>query len=308
MFLTALIAVLLGAGIFGLIKGKFNFTEETYDRRTGENKIVSSPFPIRWIAWILVGLGLLVAVLSTVVIVPTKNEGVVVSFGKPVGTIHNGIHVVAPWESVADYDATIQTLDMSGNDETPTLHVRMVNGTATADVNVTLNWRLEGDIQQIHIDWREFAHIQKFVVIPRLQDALNKEFTSFDPLVALKENGGKPISMSDMETLVSGRLQRSLPAGVFVDHLQIPLVIYPPVIQDALNAYQKELANTQVALQQKITAQAQKDALDILAQAKMSPEAFQQQCLIMTERLAQQGKQISLTWSCVPGGNGIAVK
>ena len=294
MFITILIILIVAAGLIALGKGSIG---------TGQDE-----FPIRWIGGVLLGIALVVLALATIVIVPTKNEGVVVAFGKPTGTIHNGIHLIAPWESVADYDATIQTLDMSGNDETPTLHVRMVNGTATADVNVTLNWRLEGDIQQIHIDWREFAHIQKFVIQPRLQDALTKEFTSFDPLVALKETGGKPISMTDMEVRVAERLQHNLPAGIFVDHLQIPLVVYPPIIQDALNAYQKELANTQVALQQKITAQAQKDALDILSQAKMSPEAFQQQCLIMTERLAQQGKQISLTWSCVPGGSGIAVK
>jgi regulator of protease activity HflC (stomatin/prohibitin superfamily) len=265
-------------------------------------------FSIRWIGGVLLGLGFLVLALATIVIVPTKNEGVVIAFGKPVDTIHNGIHVVAPWESVADYDATVQTLDMSGNDETPTLHVRMLAGRATADVNVTLNWRLEGDIQQLHKDWREFSHIQKFVVIPRLQDALNKEFTDYDPLVALKNADAKPVTMSEMEIRVSERLQRSLPAGVFIDHLQIPLVLYPPVIQSALDAYQKELANTQVALQQKTTAQAQRDALDILAQAKMSPEAFLQQCLIMTERLAQQGKQISLTWSCVAGGAGVVAK
>jgi regulator of protease activity HflC (stomatin/prohibitin superfamily) len=289
-----LIAIIMLVGFFAVAKGSI--------RMDGDE------FSIRWIGGILLGIGVIILLFATIVIVPTKNVGVVTAFGKPTGTIHNGIHMVAPWESVSDYDATIQTLDMSGNDETPTLHVRMVNGTATADVNVTLNWRLEGDIQQIHVDWRAFDRIQKYVVQPRLQDALNKEFVSFDPLVSLKETGGKPISMTDMEVRVAERLQANLPKGVFVDHLQIPLVVYPPVVQDALNAYQKELANTQVALQQKATAQAQKDALDILAQAKMSPEAFQQQCLIMTERLAQQGKQISLTWSCVPNGGTLAVK
>jgi len=294
VFITVLIVVLFVLAIGCLFKGTV--------------RLDGDPFRIRWIGVVLLGVGFLVLGLATIVVVPTKNEGVVIAFGKPVDTIHNGIHVVAPWEDVADYDATVQTLDMSGNDETPTLHVRMLAGRATADVNVTLNWRLEGDIQQLHKDWREFSHIQKFVVIPRLQDALNKEFTDYDPLVALKNADAKPVTMSEMEIRVAERLQRNLPAGVFIDHLQIPLVIYPPVIQDALNAYQKELANTQVALQQKSTAQAQKDALDILAQARMSPEAFQQQCLIMTERLAQQGKQISLTWSCVAGGAGVVAK
>lgn len=281
--LIALVALVI------LVKGAANVDGDTYR--------------IRWIGWVLLGIGFAWLLLSMTVIVPTKNVGVVTAFGKPTGTIHNGIHLVAPWETVTDYDATIQTLSTSD------MHVRMVNGTATANVNVTANWRLEGDIQQIHVDWRSFDRIERFVVLPRLQDALNKEFTDFDPLISLKASGGKAISMTEMETRVSHRLQAAMPAGVYIDHLQIPLVVYPPVVQEALNAYQKELANTQVALQQKITAQAQKDALDILSQVKMSPEAFLQQCLIMTERLAQQGKQISQTWSCVANTGGVvAVK
>lgn len=288
MFSTVLIGLLAGAGIGCLFVGSVG---------RGQDE-----FSIRWVGGVLLGLMFLTLALSTIVIVPTKNVGVVTAFGKPTGTLHNGIHTVWPWESVTDYDATIQTLSTSD------MHVRMVNGTATANVNVTLNWRLEGDIQQIHVDWRSFDRIQTFVVQPRLQDALNKEFSTFDPLVSLKQSGGTAISMTEMERRVSERLQAAMPRGVYIDHLQIPLVVYPPVVQDALNAYQKELANTQVALQQKITAQAQKDALDILSQVKMSPEAFLQQCLIMTERLAQQGKQISLTWSCVAGNGGVVAK
>jgi|KBSSwiStaDraftv2_1062776.scaffolds.fasta_scaffold00158_42 regulator of protease activity HflC (stomatin/prohibitin superfamily) len=289
MFISILILLLVVAGLVAILKGSVG---------TGQDE-----FSIRWIGGVLLGIAFVVFLLATIVIVPTKNVGVVTAFGRPTGTLHNGIHVVWPWESVTDYDATIQTLSTSD------MHVRMVNGTATANVNVTLNWRLEGDIQQIHVDWREFSRIQTYVIQPRLQDALNKEFIDFDPLVALKQTGGKPISMVTMEQRVAERLQHSLPAGIFVDHLQLPLVVYPAVVQDALNAYQKELANTQVALQQKITAQAQKDALDILSQVRMSPEAFLQQCLIMTERLAQQGKIISQTWSCVSGSAGtVAIK
>lgn len=244
----------------------------------------------------ILGIALIMFAFTIIFIVPTRNIGVTVAFGKPTGTLGNGFHLVAPWESVETYDATIQTLDMSGNDDTPTLSVRIANG-ATARMNATVNWRIDpsADIQQLHLDWRNFGALQKRVVQSRLQDALNKTFESYDPLIAVKEAGGKPQSLSDMETKVLSRLQDAMPKGMIIDRLQLPMVEYPP----ALNAYQKELAATQVALQQKVTAAAQREAIDILNGARLSPEAFGQQCLIVTERLAQQGKPISAMWTCV---------
>jgi regulator of protease activity HflC (stomatin/prohibitin superfamily) len=251
-----------------------------------------------------VGLGALaVAVVMLIfnifTIVPTRNIGITIAFGKPTGTLSNGFHLVAPWESVETYDATIQTLVMSGTDETPTLWVRIANG-AMAQMEVSVDWQIDpnADIQQLHLDWRNFEAIQDRVIKPRLSDAMNKAFENYDPLVAFKQAGGQPTSLSTMETAVKDRLQGLVPAGIVIKRLAIPLPIFPKQVQEALDNMQKELAATQVALQQKITAQAQKEAIDILAQAKMSPEAFAQQCLIVTERLAQQGKGLPAAWSC----------
>lgn len=73
---------------------------------------------------------------------------------------------------------------------------------------------------------------------------------------------------------------------------------HPKAVQKALDDMQIELANTQIAIQQKKTAEEQKLAMETLASAKMTPEAFLQYCLVVTERLAQQGKKISEAWTC----------
>jgi len=243
----------------------------------------------------------LILLISMIAIVPTKNIGVTVAFGKPTGTISNGWHLVAPWESVATYDATIQSPEL---DKLPQFDVRIANG-MTATMRVSIDWQLadEADITKIHSDWRGFDRIEPRVVNPRVFDALNKVFENYDPLAVLQTSkegtATETVTFATLETKVRQELEKTLPNGVVIRRLQIPFTAYPSVIQDALNNFRKELAATQTALQQKVTAQAQKEAIDILASANLTSEAFAQQCLIVTERLAQQGKPLSPAWSCI---------
>lgn len=284
LFIVAIVLVLVGAGL--AVKG---YVGDSYVRGWGA----------------LAGIiGLVVFFLSMIAIVPTKNIGVTVAFGKPTGTLSNGWHLVAPWESVATYDATIQTPDLA---QLPQFDVRIANG-MTAKMRVSVDWQLadEADITKIHSDWRGFEKIEPRVVNPRLFDALNKVFEKYDPLAVLQtsKDGAavkETVTFAQLEKDVNTELGKALPEGVKIRRLQIPFVEYPAVIQEALNNFRKELAATQTALQQKVTAEAQRDAINTLAQAQLTPEAFAQQCLIVTERLAQQGKPISPAWTCVAG-------
>ncbi len=257
-------------------------------------------------------IGGFVIFMSTIItIVPTRNVAVTDAFGKPVRTLSNGLSVVAPWESPTVYDASVQTLVMSGDaaDGRPAQKVRIMNGTAAATMEATVEWRIDPkiDITELHKDRRSFDAIEKKVVITRLAASLNAVFESYDPLIALKEADGKPIKLSEMETKVKDHLQASMPEGVQVRTVMLPFVQYPPEVQKALDKMAEELANTQIAIQQAKTAEQQKLAIETLASAKMSPEAFMQYCLVVTERLAQQGKPISAAWNCVGGTMPITV-
>jgi len=285
LFILAMLALLIGAGF--AIKGDVGNTNV---RGWGLTAIIA---------------GLAMFFLSMIAIVPTKNIGVTVAFGKPTGTISNGWHIVAPWEEVTNYDATIQTPDLA---QLPVFDVRIANG-MTAKMRVSVDWQLadEADITKIHSDWRGFDKIEPRVVNPRLFDALNKVFEKYDPLAVLQTSTDgrvttEAVTFAQLEANVNAEIGKTLPNGIKVRRLQIPFVEYPKVIQDALDNFRKELAATQTALQQKVTAAAQRDAINTLAEAKLTPEAFAQQCLIVTERLAQQGKAISPAWSCVAGG------
>ena len=292
-------------------------TAGSYERDSAKAEVkrlagmVSTGTWIRRLAILGIIGGFAIFMSTVITVVPTRNVAVTDAFGKPVRTLSNGLSVVAPWESPTVYDASVQTLVMSGDgsDGRPTQKVRIINGTATATMDATVEWRIDPkvNITELHQERRSFENIENKVVITRLAASLNAVFESYDPLVALKDANGKPVKLSEMETKVRDHLQASMPEGVLVRTVMLPYVQYPPEVQKALDKMSEELANTQIAIQQAKTAEQQKIAIETLASAKMTPEAFLQYCLVVTERLAQQGKRISEAWNCVGGTMPITV-
>lgn len=307
-FIFALIFTLIALAVsivFGQVQRGRQLKLAAMDPGSRDRRSMAEDISVIRLGKILTGAvfigGLIWILLLSITVVPTRNIGVSIAFGKPTGTLGNGFHFIAPWATVETYDASIQTLDMAddGGDGKPAMNVRIANA-ATAVMHVTVQWQIDpnADIQQLHLDWRSFDAIQNNVIKPRLANSLNATFETFDPLIALKQSGGQPTSLGSMEPRVREHLQANLPRGIVIKSLMLPFVKYPDQVQNALNDFQKELAATQVAIQQQQTAAAQKAAIETLASAKMTPEAFQQQCLVVTERLAQQGKALPAAWNC----------
>ena len=66
------------------------------------------------IAVIAGGLTIFVLVLGSTTIVSTRNIGVVTTFGRQGGTLSNGLHAKAPWQSVTEMNGTIQIDNHTG--------------------------------------------------------------------------------------------------------------------------------------------------------------------------------------------------
>ncbi|HCT81108.1 MAG TPA: hypothetical protein DGT23_31975 [Micromonosporaceae bacterium] len=257
----------------------------------------------RRIGGIALALSALTLIFNIFTIVPTRNIAVSMAFGKPTGTLGNGFHFIAPWETTEEYDAAIQTLKFDGDaaDGRPTQKVRLANS-ATADVDVTVQWQIDpsADIQQLHLDYRNFDNIQDNVVQRQLAGALNAVFEGYDPLLALKsgQSGTGQVTLAQLAELVQRELTKLLPKGLLVRSITIPLIRFDPKVQEALDKYQQTLAETQIAEQRQKTATALKAANDILASANNTPGVLFQNCLDLTERMAQQGKALPPAWSC----------
>lgn len=288
LFIITVLLTLLGVGI--VAKGTITLDEGGRDEETVR---------VRWVGGLVLVAALLTFVFNVFTIVPTRNIAVSMAFGKPTGTLGNGFHLIAPWESTEEYDASIQTLKLDGDDpETPAPTVRLANA-ATARVDVTVQWQIDpsADITQLHLDYRNFENIQDNVVKRQLQAALNAVFETYDPLIALK-GGQSQTTLAQLGEKVHARLPELLPKGILIRSVTVPLIRFDAKVQEALDKFQQAIAETQIATQRLLTAEAQKAANDKLATANNNQGVLYQNCLDMTERLAQQGKGLPAAWSC----------
>jgi regulator of protease activity HflC (stomatin/prohibitin superfamily) len=245
-------------------------------------------------------LGLFVLFASMAKVVPTRTVAVETSFGRPVATLHNGFHLVAPWASVEEFDATIQTLKMSGEQgDHPGVMVRLANA-ATARVDVTVQWQIDpaANIIDLYSDYRSFENIEDNVVKRQLASALNNVFETYDPLLSLTKVGTEQTPLSSLAETTRGKLAQAMPAGVIVRSVTIPSIRFDDNIQQKINQYLAAVAETQIAEQRQKTAAAQKKANDLLASANNTTGVLYQNCLDMVERMVKEGKQLPAGFSC----------
>ena len=99
--------------------------------------------------------------LAITVMVPARTVGVVTAFGKPTGTLPNGLHVIKPWEKVEKMDASLQTNRYSGDSA---IGVRLANQ-SEAKADASIQWQLrEEDAERMYLDYREFERIHTDLV------------------------------------------------------------------------------------------------------------------------------------------------
>ena len=153
----------------------FIYVAKTKNRTTSNTS--SSTNYGKYVAGIATGFALLSLVIAIFTIVPTKRVGVVTSFGKPTGTLSNGLHAIWPWEKVTSFDAAIQTDrhdderndgDTGNNPDKCTL-VRIANGGSTACLDNIIRWRIRKDeADTLYRDYRDFDRVRESLVTREL--------------------------------------------------------------------------------------------------------------------------------------------
>lgn len=241
---------------------------------------------------------------SCLTIVSTRNVGIVTSFGKPVGTLSNGIHVKWPWQHVPELNGTIRTDSQTGGFQdgkcqngTP---VRLANN-STACVDNTIRWRIQpaaGDA--LFRDYINDSNIRDSLVTRELNATLNAVFASYNPLSPDAASGPK---LGDLSDQVTKLLQQKIGAQIEIQNVIISIVHFDQQTQDKINAYQAQIANTRIAEESQKTAAAQAEANRILADSvSRDPNVLVSRCL----DLINSGKQLPVGFQCIPG-NGLAV-
>lgn len=248
---------------------------------------------VRFIAGVLLVVTGITTVISSLTVVPTREVGVVLSFGKPAGTLDNGIHWKLPWQYVVDMDGTTQTQFNTGDART---EIRLGNQ-ATAYVQNTLRWSINTNgADELYMDYRKFETIQSSLVTPELAAALNAAFADYDPLAAADTTGQ---SYDQVAEDVKERLQDRVGDRIIIQSLIIPKVDFDEGTQSRIDALQKEIGNTRIAEQSKKTAEQTKLKNDILAKT-VTPEINQATCL---EIAKENGSDLPPAFNCFGGGN-----
>jgi regulator of protease activity HflC (stomatin/prohibitin superfamily) len=226
------------------------------------------------IAVISGGLTLLVLVLGSTTIVSTRNIGVVTTFGRPGGTLTNGLHAKAPWQNVTEMNGTIQIDNHPGELATT---VRLGNS-STANVDNSVRWRIQpAAADELFLDYRDFENVRDNLVTRELRAALNEVFSGFDPLSPENSEGANVRALGDE---VAEKLRAKVGAQIEIINVIVPLVNYDGATQDRINALNVEKANTRVAEQRAKTAAAEARANEILAASVSNdPNVLVSKCL-----------------------------
>lgn len=246
--------------------------------------------------------GVLLLGLSSLTMVGTKTVGVVTSFGKPSGTpMTSGLHVKAPWAKVHKFDAAVQVDKYSGDD---CVGVRMA-GQTTACVSAVVTWRIvPSQANSLYQDYKDFDRVQQTLVANNTTATLSKVFASYNPLQQVSD--GHAISatpdVSGYAQSVKTVLQSAVGSSIEVVSVTTPYIKYDSTTQDRVNDLQAEVANTRVAEQKKLTAQAEAAANRTLsASVSHDPNVLVSKCLDLLSSVAQAGGSLPNGFTCWPG-------
>lgn len=225
-------------------------------------------------------LGVVIIALASTVAVPARTVGVVTAFGKPTGTLSNGLHLVKPWEAVEKMDASLQTNRYTGDSA---IGVRLANQ-SEAKADASIQWQLrEEDAEQMYLDYREFERIHNDLVDREFRASVNAVLASYNPLDAdaIAEGG---IDLNEFADDIKEDMQKRMGGAVEVRSVALPIINYDEDTQRKIDQLQTEVANTRAAEQSKNTAKEIAEANEIMRKS-LSDEVLSQRCIEAAEKV-----------------------
>lgn len=259
----------------------------------------------KWAARVFAVIAVLFTVFASYNPVSTKNVGVVTEFGKPTGSLSNGVHFTVPWAKVTEMDAAIQTdHHQQGAKDSNCITVRIARQ-ATACADVIVKWRVdEGTAGKLFQNYRDFDNVRDNLITTDLQAAMNQAFVNYDALGVDQNGDSTSTSMVDMAKTVLTTMQSETQGLAEIQSIQIPVVHFDGKTQDSLNKLQAAVADTRVATQQQKTNAAEAAANQALAASvDNSPNVLVSKCL----DIVAKGTPLPAGFSCFPSTTPVTV-
>lgn len=246
---------------------------------------------------------------STLVIVPTREVGIELTFAKPTGTVGNGLHVKAPWQDIETMDAAIQTdsyTQAPGNGDCITTRIAHQ---AVACVDVSIRWRIvEGAAGNLYQNYRSFDNVRDSLVTRDLKSAVNQVMETYDVLAVNDQGLSTAPQLSDVGSQVTGILRGLVGNQIDVLSVIIPVMHFDESTQGRINALQAQIAQTRIAEQAENTAKAQAAANSALAATvSKDPNVLVSKCLDLINEAITKSYALPAGFSCWQGGSSAVV-
>lgn len=225
-------------------------------------------------------IGIITIAFTMTTMVPARTVGVVTAFGKPTGTLPNGLHIIKPWEKVEKMDASLQTNHYTHDNA---INVRLANQ-SEAKADASIQWQLrEEDAEKMYLDYREFERIQTDLVDREFRASVNAVLAKYNPLdaEAIAEGG---IDLNKFADDIKADMQNRMGKSVEVRSVALPIINYDDETQRKIDQLQSEVANTRAAEQSKKTAKEVAEANEIMRKS-LSPEVLSQRCIEAAEKV-----------------------
>ena len=225
-------------------------------------------------------IGIIIIAFAMTTMVPARTVGVVTAFGKPTGTLPNGLHIIKPWEKVEKMDASLQTNRYTHDNA---INVRLANQ-SEARADASIQWQLrEEDAEKMYLDYREFERIQTDLVDREFRASVNAVLAKYNPLdaEAIAEGG---IDLNKFADDIKADMQNRMGKSVEVRSVALPIINYDDETQRKIDQLQSEVANTRAAEQSKKTAREIAEANEIMRKS-LSPEVLSQRCIEAAEKV-----------------------
>jgi regulator of protease activity HflC (stomatin/prohibitin superfamily) len=312
--------VLLGIGLLVAVGVTATYkpvapTEEdqTYRRRNGRPPLPTPMSRNAAITVVFAAFGIVGGILifsASFTSIAARSVGVETSFGRPTAhALDNGPHFILPWHKVEKFDASIQTLVMTGDGssqeaDAPCVTVRLGNQTTACVDVIRAQWNIDpdGDVIDLYRRYKKFDKVELNVVAGQAMNALVTRFADYDPLAGINAKGDKPaVTTTQLAEQARKDLQAAVGTGIKIDNLLI-LVHYDPTTQTKLNNYAQALADTRIAVQNTATATQVALANKALAgqESVNNPGVQYQNCLSLIRELAARGqlRDLPQTFNC----------
>lgn len=237
---------------------------------------------------------LFVLLIFSTTIVPPRNVGVEVYFGRTSRVLSPGLHLTKPFASVVDMDGTIQNDSYVGD---RAVEVRLGNN-SKAKADASVRWQIKLDsAEQLFLDYKDFDGIRQNLVDREFRSAINEVMAGYNPLSPDSVNReGNDLGELAHKTLEL--MRQRVGDKVEIHSVVIPIVDFDDATQNKLDELQAEIARTRTAEQRQKTAAAESEANRKLSEG-ITTEVLVSKCLDIADRNNQS------PLGCFPGTSAL---